>query len=203
MVGLSSVPTDEPVIEKGWTMAETHWEKEKVLPEQRRAVAKRTGRWKFLVVGVAILVAIGYLMFSSTGIGARYYVTVDDLVNDPKMLDKTVRVSGAVDGAPVFDPATNELTFTIVNIPNDNDTIREQGGLATVLHNAVENPDATRLTVVAYNKEIPDLLQNEAQAILSGKLQQVDGGGYIFHADEITLKCPTKYEEAVPNQVSG
>ena len=184
-------------------MAEIHWEKEHVLPEQRRAVAKRSGRWKFLVAGVVILGAIVYLMFSSTGIGARYYVTVNDLVTDPKMMNKTVRVSGAVDGAPVFDPATNELTFTIVNIPNDNDSIREQGGLAAVLHNAVIDPEATRLTVVAYNKEVPDLLQNEAQAILSGKLEQVDGGGYVFHADEITLKCPTKYQEAVPEQVSG
>ena len=182
-------------------MAEIQWEKNRVLPETRRA-AKRSGRWKFMLAGVVILAAIAYLLFSSTLIGARYYVTVDDLLGDPDMLGKTVRVSGAVDGDPSFNPETQELTFIIANIPNDNDTIREQGGLAFVLHQAVENPDATRLKVVDHDKEIPALLQHEAQAILSGKLFQ-ENGEYVFQADEITLKCPTKYEEEVPNQVGS
>ncbi len=180
-------------------MAEPQWEKDRLLPAGQKTV-KRSGRWKFLLIGLVILGAMGYLLFSSTLIGARYYVTVEDLLNDSNMVNKTVRVSGAVDGDPVFDPATNELHFVIANIPNDNDSIREQGGLALVLHDAVTNPDAPRIQVVAHDKEIPDLLQNEAQAIMSGKLQQVDGG-YIFYADEITLKCPTKYQEDVPNQV--
>ena len=25
----------------------------------------------------------------------------------------------------------------------------------------------------------------------------------VFHAEELLLKCPTKYEEAVPEQVEG
>jgi cytochrome c-type biogenesis protein CcmE len=181
-------------------MADIQWEKDSVVPAERGTV-KRTGRWKFLVVGLIILGAIAYLLYSSSLSGARYYVTVEDLVNDPAMLGKSARVSGAVVGDPVFDPSTRELRFVIANIPNDNDTIRKQGGLALVLHNAVNDPNALRLAVVARDKEIPDLLQNEAQAILSGKLQQVDGQ-YVFYADEIMLKCPTKYKEDVPNQVS-
>jgi cytochrome c-type biogenesis protein CcmE len=180
-------------------MTDIQWEKNQLLPEGRKP-ARRSGRWKFLVIGVVILGAIGYLLFSSTLIGARYYVTVNDMLTDPSMLNKTVRVSGAVDGDPVFDPATNELHFVVANIPNDNDSIKEAGGLALVLHDAVTNPDAPRVEVIAHDKEIPDLLQNEAQAIMSGKLKEVDGG-YIFYADEITLKCPTKYQEDVPNQV--
>jgi cytochrome c-type biogenesis protein CcmE len=182
-------------------MAEIQWEKDSVLPQKRTAI-KQKGRWKFLVVGVIILGAMAYLLLSSTLIGARYYVTVDDLLNDPQMLGKTVRVSGAVVGDPVFDPKTQELRFVIANIPNDNGTISQQGGLAAVLHTAVTDPTVTRLQVVAYNKEIPDLLQNEAQAIMSGRLQQVNGG-YVFQADDITLKCPTKYAEDVPNQATG
>jgi hypothetical protein len=45
-------------------MAE-QWEKDLLPPEDRKKV-KRSGRWKFLVVGVVILGAIGYLLFSST-----------------------------------------------------------------------------------------------------------------------------------------
>ena len=58
------------------------------------------------------------------------------------------------------------------------------------------------MKVIAHDTEIPDLLQHEAQAIMSGKLEVVNGE-YIFYADEITLKCPTKYEEDVPEQVAG
>lgn len=182
-------------------MAEIQWEKSSVLPENRAAV-KRSGRWKFLIVGIMLLGAIAYLLFSSTLIGARYYVTVDDLLADTEMLSKKVRVSGAVDGDPVFFSETNELHFVVANIPNDNDAIRKQGGLAAVLYKAVNDPSASRLKVIAHDKEIPDLLQHEAQAIMSGRLEQADGE-YVFYADEITLKCPTKYEEDVPEQVVG
>jgi cytochrome c-type biogenesis protein CcmE len=67
--------------------------------------------------------------------------------------------------------------------------------LALVLHQAVNNPDANRIFVV-YEGVMPDLLQNEAQAIMTGKIGE-DG---IFYASELLLKCPTKYEEAVPEQ---
>jgi cytochrome c-type biogenesis protein CcmE len=177
-------------------MAEIQWEKQDVLVGTRPV--KRDHRWKFLVVGVVILAAIAFLLIQSGG--SRYYVTVDELMTDSKMLDKNVRVSGAVLGDPVFDQETQTLTFTVVNIPNDNDEIREQGGLAEVLHKAVEDPDATRMLVVAHQKEIPDLLKNEAQAIMSGKLQN-ENGSYVFYADEIMLKCPTRYQEDVPKQV--
>jgi cytochrome c-type biogenesis protein CcmE len=178
-------------------MAEIQWEKTSVSPQA--TTARRSGRWKFLVIGLVMLIAMGYLLYNS--VGARYYVTVDDLVNDQDMIGKTVRVSGAVVGDPVFDPETNTLSFVVANIPNSNDEIRDQGGLALVLHNAVNDPSATRLQVRAHDQEIPDLLQNEAQAIMSGRLENV-GGVMVFNADQITLKCPTRYQEEVPNQVS-
>jgi cytochrome c-type biogenesis protein CcmE len=52
---------------------------------------------------------------------------------------------------------------------------------------------------VQYVGPLPDLLRNEAQAIVTGKLGE-DG---IFYADELLLKCPTKYEEAVPEQAAS
>ncbi len=54
--------------------------------------------------------------------------------------------------------------------------------------------------MIAHDKEIPDLLEHEAQAIMSGRVEIVNGEP-IFYAEEITLKCPTKYEEDVPEQV--
>ena len=50
---------------------------------------------------------------------------------------------------------------------------------------------------MVYNGVKPDLLRDEAQAIMTGKL----GADGVFYADELLLKCPTKYEDAVPDQV--
>jgi cytochrome c-type biogenesis protein CcmE len=67
-----------------------------------------------------------------------------------------------------------------------------------VLYDAVNDPNRSHLQVV-YVGPKPDLLRHEAQAIMTGELGE-DG---IFYADELLLKCPTKYEEAVPEQSEG
>ncbi len=97
-----------------------------------------------------------------------------------------------------YDPETLTLTFTIAHVPGDNKEIETEGGLAQVLHEAVMDPSRNRMTV-QYVGVKPDLLRNEAQAIITGRLSE-DG---VFHADELLLKCPTKYEEAVPEQSEG
>jgi cytochrome c-type biogenesis protein CcmE len=83
-------------------------------------------------------------------------------------------------------------------VPGDNKEVEAQGGLAAVLHAAVTDPTRSRLKVV-YIGPKPDLLRNEAQAIMTGHL----GSDGVFYADELLLKCPTRYEEAVPQQAQG
>jgi cytochrome c-type biogenesis protein CcmE len=112
---------------------------------------------------------------------------------------RSLRISGAVVGSSIqFNPNSQNLTFDIANVPGDNATIAAQGGLAKVLHVAVIDPTDRRLSVI-YNGPKPDLMRDEAQAIITGHL----GTDGVFHADELLLKCPTKYQEAVPSQVSG
>jgi len=94
-----------------------------------------------------------------------------------------------------YDSQNLRLTFTIADIPADNAEIEAQGGLAAVLHAAVQDPTRPTLVVV-YDGVMPDLLKNEAQAIVTGKM----GADGVFYAKELLLKCPTKYEEAVPEQ---
>jgi cytochrome c-type biogenesis protein CcmE len=94
-----------------------------------------------------------------------------------------------------YDSKTLDLKFTIAHVPGDNKTIKKEGGLAAALHTAVTDPDRARLPIV-YNGEVPDLLKDEAQAIVIGRMGE-DG---IFYAEELQLKCPTKYEEALPDQ---
>ncbi len=158
------------------------------------------GRTKFIVGGVLILAAVVYLIFSATKANAEYFMTVDELkAKGASMAGQDVRVSGAVVGDTIqYDANTLTLTFDVAQVPGDQKEVDAQGGLAAVLHAAVIDPNRARLQII-YNGPKPDLLKNEAQAIMTGHL---DSNG-VFHADELLLKCPTKYQDAVPNQVGG
>jgi cytochrome c-type biogenesis protein CcmE len=128
---------------------------------------------------------------------AQYYLTIDELVTSSESYnDRDIKVSGAVIGDSVtYDTESLTLRFTAVNVPADLDEIEDEGGLAEVLHNAVINQDANRIEVV-YVGPKPDLLRHEAQAIVTGRVGE-DG---VFYADELLLKCPTRYEDEVPLQ---
>lgn len=158
------------------------------------------GRAKFIIGGLLIIAAVIYLIISSTQASAQYFLTVEELnAKGSSVSGRDLRVSGAVIGDTIsYDPETLTLTFTIAHVPGDNKEIEAQGGLAAVLHDAVVDPNRPQLQVV-YTGVKPDLLRHEAQAIMTGRVSE-DG---IFHADELLLKCPTKYEEAVPEQSAG
>jgi cytochrome c-type biogenesis protein CcmE len=158
------------------------------------------GRVKFYAGGVLIFAAIVYLIITSTQAGAHYYLTVQELENrQVEMVGRDVRISGVVLGDSItYDSSDLTLRFTVAHIPGDNKEITAQGGLAVVLHNASIDPTLPRLDVIYYGVK-PDLLQNEAQAIMTGKLGE-DG---VFVANELLLKCPTKYEEALPEQAGN
>jgi cytochrome c-type biogenesis protein CcmE len=155
------------------------------------------GRMKFVIGGLLILAAVGYLIISSTQAAAQYFLTVDELAAKAASLgNRNVKVSGAVVGETItYDAQTLTLGFTIANVPGDIKEIEASGGLAAALEAAVMNPDAARMRVV-YIGPKPDLMRDQAQAILTGHLGE-DG---IFYADEVLLKCPTRYESELPEQ---
>jgi cytochrome c-type biogenesis protein CcmE len=154
---------------------------------------------KFWIGGLLILAAIVYLIASSTSAAAQYYMTIDEVkAQGAAVAGRNLKVSGAVDGATiVYDMQSLTLQFSIANVSGDMDEIEEAGGLAEVLHQAVADPSAARMPVI-YIGPRPDLLRDEAQAIVTGQL----GDDGIFYADELLLKCPTRYEEAVPAQAA-
>lgn len=155
---------------------------------------------KFVIGGVLILGAVVFLIWSSTAAASEYFLTVDELnAKGSSIVNHNVRLSGAVLGDSIhYDAKTLTLTFDIAHVPGDNALIEEQGGLAAALHEAVIDPSRARVKIV-YVGPLPDLLRNEAQAIVTGKLEE-DG---VFHANEVLLKCPTKYQEAVPEQAAS
>ncbi len=158
------------------------------------------GKGKFVFAGLLILAAVVYLIITNTGSTAHYFLTIEELrAMGDRAIGRNLTVSGAVLGDSIaYNPIIPRVTFTIVQVPADPKEVERAGGLAAVLHAAVNNPNAPRLEVV-YNNVKPDLLKHESQAIVRGRLGE-DGR---FYADEVLLKCPTRYEEAVPEQVEG
>jgi len=153
---------------------------------------------KFLIGGIIMLIAVALLVVTSLKGNAQYYLTVDELVSGKVSQGSNVRVSGVVLGDTIqYDPRTLNLSFIVANIPGNNDEIEALGGLTAVLHDAALDPSATRLQVM-YNGAKPDLLTDEAQAIMTGSVGE-DG---VFYAEELLLKCPSRYEEGVPSQVA-
>jgi len=152
---------------------------------------------KFVIGGMLILGAVVFLIWSATASTSEYFLTIDELhAKGSSIVDKNLRVSGAVIGDTIqYDPDSLTLTFEVAHVAGDNAQLETEGGLAEALHQAVLDPSRERMTVV-YVGPMPDLLRNEAQAIVTGR---IDAEG-VFHADELLLKCPTKYEEAVPEQ---
>lgn len=158
-----------------------------------------SGRAKFIIGGLLIVAAVIYLVVSATQAAAQYYLTIDEMVARRSELGgRAIKLAGAVDGESIaYDTDSLTLRFEIANVPADAKQIEAGGGLAKVLYDALRDPDASRLQV-EYVGPKPDLLRHEAQAIVTGTLGE-DG---VFYADELLLKCPTRYEEEVPLQVA-
>jgi cytochrome c-type biogenesis protein CcmE len=168
-------------------MAQAAWEK----PIAAQLPPRKSGeQWKFLVGGGLILAAVLYLIISGTLTGAQYFMTVDDLLNNPEYVGQTVRITGAVVGDTIqYDDQTLLIEFTVANVPN------QVPDLGAALHNAVIDPNVNRLQVRVENTVKPELLQHEAQAIMTGTL----GADGVFHVSELLLKCPSRFMESGPS----
>lgn len=150
-------------------------------------------RVKFLVGGLILLAAVIYLIFSTLRDQQQYFITVGAMSSSQELyVDKSARISGVVLGDTIeYDG--HILSFVIADIPEGTGVVQDQAWEDT-LHAAATDPTAPRVKVVLVDQPKPDLLKNEAQAIVTGKLGE-DG---VFHANELLLKCPTRYEEAAP-----
>ena len=161
------------------------------------AAVSKSNRIKFYIAGALFFIAVGLMVISATRATAEFFMTVEEVrESNLDIQGQNLRVSGAVMGESIrFEPETGLLHFTIAHIPGDDKDIEQAGGLMAVLNQAVNNPDAAVLDVL-YSGPRPDMLRDEAQAIVTGSLTE-EGD---FLAEELLLKCPSKYEEVLPDQ---
>lgn len=142
-----------------------------------RPVEHRAGwlrRKRFLIVGLAVAIALGYLGFTAFQGASMYYLTVDELLaRGDGAYGEQVRLMGKVeDGSVVRDSETNTLRFTVTG------------------------EDGTSLPVV-YSGIVPDAFKQGADVVVEGSLTRAGA----FEADSLLVKCPSKYEAEPKDQV--
>ena len=125
-------------------------------------------RVKFIIGGAVIALAIVYLIFTTAQSTASYFLTVEELYDkDSEIYDRNVRVSGMVVGDSVdFNSRDLILQFEITG-------------------------ESGETLPVVFNGPKPDQMRHDAEAIIQGKYD-----GSEFTAQELLLKCPSRYEES-------
>jgi cytochrome c-type biogenesis protein CcmE len=122
-------------------------------------------RKRYLVGGVFLLLAVGYLLFLGFGDSISYYVTVSEFsTRSEEFYDTNVRIAGKIDNPIDWNAEELELKFTIT-----------EGG---------EN-----LSVI-YHGAQPAGFKADSNILVEGKYH-ADG---IFRASQLIMKCPSKYE---------
>jgi len=130
-----------------------------------------TPRAKFLVGGVLILAAAGYLMATAITETGVYYLTPQELAGrvaaDPSFARAGVKVGArVVPGSIERDPGGREVAFRV--------------------------SDGAETIPVIYRGVIPDTFSDSADVIVEGRM----GSDGTFRATSLLAKCASRYENA-------
>ena len=128
---------------------------------------------KFIVGGVVIVALIGYLIVSSISSEGAYFREVGEVLDQQTTLTgKNLRVSGkVVTESVVYDAANLELNFKIS-----------------------DPTDVNKQIPIHFHGVQPDQIGREnTEAIVEGML----GPNGTVDANNLLLKCPSRYEEGV------
>lgn len=122
-------------------------------------------RKKFLIGGIILFLAVGYLGFIGFSGSATYYYTVGELLEQGSSIyDQNIRVNGQVTpGSVEQDNGSLVLKFTISD---------DRGSLPVI-----------------YQGAVPDSFKVGGDIVIDGVL--LSSG--IFQADTLMPKCPSKY----------
>ncbi len=123
------------------------------------------GKRKYLISGLIVVLALGYLGYTGFQGATTYYYTVAELLDQRSTLQgESVRVEGEYDPESVVQESGGfVLTFTII--------------------------EGSKSLPVRYQGVIPDTFSATTEVVIEGHLD-ADG---IFQANTILTKCPSKY----------
>ena len=122
---------------------------------------------KFVLGGIVVAVVIGVLIATSFSGSTSEYLSVAEVKALGPEQARNSRVAGAIVPDSVeWSTRDLHLTFAISD---------DTGNLA-----------------ISYHGPQPDMLVDAVEAVVVGKY---DPGSQVFEAEELLMKCPSKYEE--------
>src|ERR1700741_5037208 len=137
---------------------------DKLTPQRRRRIPL-----SFLLGGVVILAAVGYLIYANTQSNAVYDMTVSELKQCTSCLGQAVRVEGTVQqGSIQRNNTMQQLVFVIW--------------------------DGKQSLPVVYSGVVPDIFNVGIQVVVEGHYS----GQGSFQALTLLTKCPSKFTAATP-----
>jgi cytochrome c-type biogenesis protein CcmE len=146
---------------------------------------------RFVFGGMAIVAAVGWLMFTAIRETSSYYLTIEEFLPRREALAGTaVRVAGRVkSGSVEYDPRTLHLRFEMGEF-------EEEGAYA----GAAAPSQGALYVPVAFTGIKPDMFAEGRDVIVEG--HYAEG---TLQADKVLTSCPSKYEaELEPEeQVAG
>lgn len=124
------------------------------------------GNLRFVVAGLVIVAAIGYMIYAAMQSGAEYYLTASEVkAMGEKAIGQPIKVGGrVVDGSVQHEKGANSVAFALA--------------------------DEKQSLQVAYTGVIPDSFQPNVDVIVEGKM----GADGTFKASNLLAKCASKYE---------
>lgn len=139
----------------------------------------RSNRTRFIIVATVVVLALGFMIWAAFGENTRYFLTVSEFNSRSEIHDgQMVRVSGKL----------VEGTF---NRPDKSTVSRFQ------LTDKEGVNSGTALLRASYEGVLPDLFFNPHSEIILEGSYSADG---VFQANEILVKCPSKYVDLEEQQ---
>jgi cytochrome c-type biogenesis protein CcmE len=141
-------------------------------------------RPRFFIGGALIVLAIGYLIFSSIRTTSEYYLTVPEMAaRQSELGGQSIRVAGRVKPGNIgWDPNSLTLKFEIAPIPDVDATG------APVRPVVASDPISFR--VISAGEPKPDMFAPGRDVIVEGKL----GPDGAIAATQVMTSCPSKYK---------
>jgi cytochrome c-type biogenesis protein CcmE len=120
---------------------------------------------RYIIGGIIILAAVVYLLFLSFGDAVSYYVKVSEFYDrESELSDTNIRIAGVITAPINWNTEDLNLDFYIT-----------EGGDSMA---------------VAYNGAKPSGFKEGSSILVEGKYLSDD----IFHASQLIISCPSKYE---------
>ena len=120
---------------------------------------------RYIIGGGIILAALVYLLYLSFGDAVSYYVTVSEFYDrESELSDTSIRIAGKIANPINWNSEELDLEFYL-----------NEGG------------DSMPVT---YNGARPSGFKEGSSILVEGRYQS----GGMFHASQLIIKCPSKYE---------